>query len=91
MLFWVWESTELESWSHELLNSVLFIIPRCLLLGTKVDVTKQGAAVFEFLLYFLWWWSNGNNYWSLNEIPYVTVAGTVEQGLDSKNQQILTF
>ena len=54
MLFWVWESIELESESHELLNSVLFIIPRCLLIGTKVAVAKVGAAVFEFLLYFLW-------------------------------------
>ena len=33
----------------------------------------------------------GTTIGSLNEIPYVTVAGTVELGLDSKNQQILTF
>ena len=54
MLFWVRENIELESESHEILNSVLFIIPRCLLIGTKVAVAKVGAAVFDFLLSFLW-------------------------------------
>lgn len=64
MSFWEWLSTELEPGNHCLLSpesSFTFAtFPRYLLTGTKVYVAKVGAAVFEFVLYFLWCWSHGD-------------------------------